>query len=134
MIRKTLYIVIVVWIAVWVWFTARELFAKGNFKDYNALMRRSLEEKHSFITGDRLYEFLKFCEKKLPVGATYKLYGIDESSIDKVRASYYLYPHLAQAKADFVLVYDVPGSDMYDGKIYMKLDDTRYMVKKRQTK
>ena len=102
---KILKIVFAAWAVTWLFLVGRELFVKNNLRDYKALIGRSLEGKHAYITGERLYDFLKFCKANLPDRATYSLTDIEEGSIEKRRAIYYLYPLLEDGDPDFILVY-----------------------------
>jgi hypothetical protein len=94
-----------VWVAAWLFLVARELFVKDNLRDYRELFGRSIDGKHAYVVGDKLYDFLALCQKTLPPGATYSLAGIEEGSLDKRRAVYMLYPALEKADADYLLVY-----------------------------
>src|SRR3989338_10061005 len=94
-----------IWLILWVSFITRELFRKGYFYDYKALIFRSLEGKRSYVTGDRFYEFLTFCNERLPPLANYGWVGVEPESVDMRRAAYYLYPHLEKKDyPDFILV------------------------------
>src|SRR3989338_2984090 len=106
--RTILTIAFGIWVSLWVLFIARELFQKGYFYDYKALLPRSLEGKRSYVTGDRFYEFLTFCKRGLPPGSSFRLVGVKEDSVDRRRAAYYLYPLVEKDEAEFLLVYDFP--------------------------
>jgi hypothetical protein len=106
-----LKIVFAVWVGLWLFFFARELFIKDNLRDYKALATRDLGGKHAYVTGERLYGFLKLCKDSLPSHATYKLTGIEDGSIEKRRAVYYLYPLVESNDPDFVLVYGKTASE-----------------------
>jgi hypothetical protein len=101
--NKILTAILIAWVVIWISFTARELFAKGGLNDYRRLLSRSLEGKRSYVTGDRFYEFLVFCNEHLPNGASYELAGIEEGSHDQRRAAYYLYPHMKKKDAEYLL-------------------------------
>ncbi len=134
--RKILIGIFAVWIILWIGFIARELFRKRYFYDYKILLSRSLEGKHSYVTGDAFYEFLTFCNDKLPKGTKYDLAGIlggkdiIDGSIDKRRAVYYLYPNMPDKKAHFILIYDKLGVRKTGYSIFAELDDKRYILKK----
>lgn len=128
---KILKLAFLVWVALWMWFIARELFIKGGIDSYRALFGRPLEEKHSYITGSRLYEFLKFCKAAMPEGSNYKIAGLDASSIEKRRAVYYLYPDIDRDEADYILVYDCPDAAYKGYDIMTRLDDSRYIMRKK---
>jgi len=123
-------LVLVVWIALWISFNIREVVAKGNLRDYKILAHRSLEGKRSYVTGDRLYEFLVFCNNKLPEGATYRWTKTDKEDHNRRRTTYYLYPHLEVEDADFIFAFNEPFSVRPGYEIFSKLDDTRYILKK----
>ena len=118
--------------ALWAFFIARELFRKGYFYDYRVLSQRSLDGKRSYVTGDRFYEFLMFCNKGLPQGAAFSFAGVEKDSIDIRRAAYYLYPHLQGLESEFVLVYDEPNVNRTGYGVYAKLDEQRYILKRRR--
>lgn len=94
------------WVILWLMFGARELFFKGQARDYAELFRRSLEGKRAHVTGERLYRFLAFAKEVVPEGASYELIGLEDGSLDKRRATYYLYPRAEKKDADFVLAYN----------------------------
>lgn len=109
--QKTLTILFAVWVALWAFLIGRELLFKKNVLEYKALSGMSLDEKHSYVTGDRLYGFIGFCKSRLPGTATYALEGVEEGSIERRRAVYYLYPLTESENADYVLVYGDANSD-----------------------
>ena len=98
--------IFIVWIAVWLAFLARELFVKGAVRGYGVLLSRPLEGKRSYAYGDRFYEFLVYCKGRIPERGAYKLTGIDEGSIEKWRAVYYLYPRAEKEDAEYIIGYD----------------------------
>jgi len=133
MIKNIFKLAFVVWIALWAFFTFREIFLKSSFRDYKVLLSRSLEGKRAYVTGDRFYEFITFCEKSLPREATYDLTVSTQGDIEiaKMRAVYYLYPRIKKESADFILVCDVANIEKDGYEIFGKLDETRYVLKKR---
>ena len=118
------------WVMIWALFLIKDIFVKGDLRDYNALLHKSLEGKRAYVTGDRLYEFLIFCNNNLPEGAEYTFVGLKKDSHDKRRVTYYLYPHLEAQDAEFILAYNeqAPAKDSYE--IVYRLDETRYIMKK----
>jgi hypothetical protein len=98
-----LKILFVVWIALWIGFFARELFVKNNIRDYRVLLSRTLEGKHAYVTGDKLYGFLAYCRNNMPEGSKYKMIGIDEGALERRRAVYYLYPDIENKNPDFII-------------------------------
>jgi len=109
---KIFKIILIAWIALWIFFTARSFVVekdKSTLKDYADLVRAGWEGKRAIVFGEDFYEFLKFCEVNLPQGAGYEIEGIAEDSIDLPRLMYYLYPSARESAADFILVYKKPG-------------------------
>jgi len=126
-----LKIALAVWIALWPFLIIREL-AKGGFSEYLKLLPiRTLDERRSFVAGGRFYEFLVFCGKNLPKDASYGLAGFDEGSLEEIRAVYYLYPHLKQGTPDFMLVYNIPVFKADGYQDFIRLDKTRYILKRK---
>ena len=123
---------IIIWIMIWISLLVREVFVKGGLRDYQVLAHRSLEGKRAYVTGDSLYEFLVFCNDKLPEGAAYRWTKTDKPDHARRRATYYLYPHLESEDADFMLVFNEPFSAGSDYGTFSKLDDTRYILKKKK--
>ena len=129
---KVFKLVFTIWVILWISFLIREVFVKGGLRDYNALLNRPLEGKRSYVTGDSLYEFLVFCNDKLPEGAAYRWVKTDKADHARRRATYYLYPHMETEKADFLLIFNEPFSVRSDYEIFSKLDETRYILKKKK--
>lgn len=134
-INKTIIVraVFAIWIILWVNFILRDLFGKGYFCDYMALIKRDTEGKTSYVYGDYLYPLLKFSKQKLPVGSTYKFIDDEEYSINYRRAVYYLYPLLQSDKPNYILVYNTS----YRKKgytIFAELDSNRYILKRTKNK
>jgi hypothetical protein len=132
--KKYLILFLILWAGLWIFLIARNLFIKGIPRSYKMLLSRSFEGKRSYVAGDSLYEFLNFCNDNMPEGAGYKLLGVDDESIERRRAVYYLYPHLEGKDLDFILVYNKPKADTAELKgyyLYRSLDEDRYMMKKK---
>lgn len=127
--NKIFKLVFTAWVMIWIFLLIRETFVKGSMREYDALLHRSLEEKRAYVAGDRLYEFLTFCNANLPEGAKYMFLGLEKDSHDKRRVSYYLYPHLEAEEAEFLLVFNEPILSRDGYEIISKLDDTRYILK-----
>lgn len=129
---KLLKIVFLVWTVLWVWFVLRELFVKDNINSYRLLFTRSLEGKHSYVMGDRLYEFLTFSAGKLPAGASYGFAGLEPGSIEIIRAVYYLYPLVEKKDPEYILVYSQPGFEREGYVLSSKMDESRYILKRKE--
>jgi hypothetical protein len=132
MFTRALKAAFIVWVLLWAWFTFRELFVKGKFECYRTLLSRSYEGKHSYVAGDRLYEFVMFCDQRLPKDASYDIKGLvrDKGLLDMNRAVYYLYPRIRRPDSAYILVYDedMPAPDGY--KLFDGLDSKRYILRR----
>ena len=128
--KKLTLIAIIAWIAIWVNFIARDLFVKGYFKEYATLALQKSQGKASFTYGKRLFDFLNFCKESLPQSADYDFVGIKEPSIAGRRAIYYLYPHVKKRNARFLLVFEKPGFTKKGFKLFKKLDNSRFILKR----
>ena len=100
---KILKALFILWIVLWIGFLARELFVKNNIRDYKNLLTRTLEGKHSYVTGDRLYDFLTYCKTMMPENSAYNIVGMDEGALESRKAVYYLYPNVKTADPDFII-------------------------------
>lgn len=127
---RLLKIAFAVWVGIWLFFVARELCKKSVIRDYASLWSGSLEGKRAYVTGQRLYDFLLFCKANLPQKATYALEGIEDGSIEKRRAAYYLYPLIEAGSPDFVLVFGKAGFSRDGYGNFAAMDGSRYILKK----
>lgn len=128
--KKILILLLIAWTILWIFFEGRELVYKKNINDYMALAGMTPEEARSYVTGRELYEFIAFCRKSLPRSASYRFTGIEEGSLDHRRAVYYMYPCIEKDPAEYVLVFGTPYSARADEKMFARLDDKRYIIKK----
>lgn len=131
-IKNMLFMILfAAWVALWAFFMARGVFLKGGLDDYRCLLRQSVEGKRSYTAGARLYEFLVFCNGRLPAGASYELAGIEDQSHDQRRASYYLYPHVEKKGSDYKLVYGLADAAQDGCEVFARLDADRYILKRK---
>ena len=128
--KRLTLIAIIAWIAIWVNFIARDLFVKGYFNGYKTLALQNSRGKASFTYGKRLFDFLNFCKENLPQLAEYDFIGIKETTLAGRRAIYYLYPHVKNRDARFLLVFEKPGFDKEGFKLFKKLDNSRFILKR----
>ena len=97
--------VFLAWIVLWVIFDIRPLVKNSYFRQYCALIGKSQEDRRALVYGKDLLVFLNYAKGVLPQGATYKLLGVDEGSVDRVRAYYHLYPNSKSDRPQFILAY-----------------------------
>jgi hypothetical protein len=126
-----LKIIFLAWVIVWAFFVARELLVKDNLRDYIALAGRSLEGKRAYVTGEDLYGFLNFCRANVPSGAKVSIAGLEDGSLERRRAVYYLYPLTESPEPEYILAYGkaAAGREGYPesaagehGRIYKKIE------------
>ncbi len=133
-VNKIFKIIVAAWVAIAIFFTARGLIKqkdKSTFRDYVALARADWEGKKSFVLGKDLYEFLRFCELKLPEGAGYEIVGIPKDSIDRPRLVYYLYPYIEIDDPDFILIYKKPDFFKKGMHLYASLNRESFILRRK---
>lgn len=130
--RRLMLLFLIVWVILWASFNIRELFMKGNIHDYKVLLSKNIDDKRSYVTGDRFYEFLKFCNTVLPDSAEYRWVKTCKDELDRRRSTYYLYPHLESEDARFVLVYDDAYMPDQAYEVFAVLDNARYILKMKE--
>jgi hypothetical protein len=128
--KRIFTLIFIIWVVMWAAFTVRELVAKKQLKEYKTLFCLSLQGKYAHITGKELYELVALANTVFPEGAGYKLIGLEEGSIEKRRAAYYLYPAVEKEDPDYLVVYNMPGFRAEGYFELKKLDDVRVILKK----
>lgn len=121
----------VLWVVLWANFIARDLFKKGDLKDYKILARSGEEKKRSYVYGRYFYELLSLAKNRMPPEAFYDFAGIDDLSLESRRGIYYLYPCLKSENPVYMLVYEKPNFKKDGYYLYDGLDDKRFMLKRR---
>jgi hypothetical protein len=127
--KSFIVFLLAVWAVLWAVLGMREMFMKHNLEDYKILLQRPLDGKRAYTTGDRFYEFIKFCNSNLPQDASYAWAGGDKESLSRRRATYYLYPHKEDERAQFLLVCDDAGAPKAGYDMFAELDKDRYILK-----
>ncbi|OGC04051.1 hypothetical protein A2276_05480 [candidate division WOR-1 bacterium RIFOXYA12_FULL_43_27] len=90
------------------------------------LWGKTLDEKRAEVTGADFYNFLKFCDQKLPPGS--KIQFETSAGYFHSKATYYLYPHrMVTKEADYCLVYREPAKAK--GTIFAKYKEGEYILK-----
>lgn len=113
----------------------RPLIRKKRFSLYKKLFHATREEKKAILLGQELYDFVQFCNQNLPPESTYSLVGLDLTSIEYQRASYYLFPHLTllpekNGKIDFILVFqkEIYAQEGYE--LYKRMDKKHFILRR----
>ena len=75
-------------------------------------------------------DLLKFAKNNIPENASYKFSGVNELSIQGRRGVYYKYPALKKENPEYIIVYDKPGFKKDGFRIFQKLDNGRFLLKK----
>lgn len=121
--------ILVFWAAIWIFVLLKNLFLKGYYREYAELLKRpTLEEKHSYVTGEGLYEMVSFARRELPPDATFGYCGIRDNWLDDRRIRYYLYPRLKSDDPNFLIVFRAPQPQGGEWKPFRRLDDDRYIL------
>ena len=129
-IARPIPILFCVWGVLWINFIARDLYKKKHIYEYKRLVTANAEQKHSLTYGEHFYEFLMFSKKQIPENSYYELIGIKELSLAWRRGVYFLYPKLMKPGAEYILVYDEPTYRKDGYRVFAKLDEKRYILKK----
>lgn len=120
-----------VWAAVWVFFLLWPFLKNpSGLRVALEFLRSDAEGRRALVYGEEFYEFLRFCQQKLPAGSTFHLVGIDYAAVEKVRAFYVLYPCLVSENPDYLLVYKKPGYEHEGTHLFAALDSARFILKK----
>ena len=123
-------VLIVIWIAVWALFLVRPYFKKGLWKEYSALVGLSIEGKRAFVTGNELYDFIRFCNDSIKPHSSYRIIGLEEDPLSYRRAVYYLYPNIDKEGPEFLLVYRRAGVSCEGYRLFKKLTEDGYILRK----
>ena len=127
--KTLIYLILSVWIILSVNFILRDLYKKGDLRDYEELIFASAEEKHAITYGRNFFEFLEFAKKNIPEDACYNFSGVKEFSLDQRRGAYYMYPAVSADYPDYILVYG-NAADTNGFSLFKSLDKTRFILKK----
>ncbi len=119
-----------IWVVVWVLFLIRPFFKKDLMRGYSTLLSLSTEGKRAYVTGARLYEFIKISNQFMPKPSSYGIIGIENNSLEHRRARYYLYPNVEKEDPEFLLVYGTKNFKREGYKIFKILDLDRYILRR----
>ena len=121
---------ILVWILSWTFLFCRQFLFSPSFLNRSYHLALADGEGRQAITyGLEFYRFLAFCKKSLPAHSRFQLIGPPDSSLDRVRAHYYLYPHRLSNNPDFILVYKTPSFQSNKALPYAALDLESFILK-----
>ena len=123
-------IILAAWVIIWAVFLIRPLFKKDLIRDYSNLARLSTEGKRAYVTGLRLYEFIRVCNQTMPKPSSYEVIGIEKNSLEHRRVRYYLYPNIEKEVPEFLLVYGTKNYKRKGYKIFKILDLNRYILRR----
>ena len=124
-------IAVLAWFVLWVNFLARDLFKKGELKEYARLFKASRYGKYELVYGKRFFEFLTFVNESIPSGSDYNFAGPEPLSLEWRRGVYYLYPSMIADDPEFLLVFEKPGYSAKGYKLFRRLDNARFILKRR---
>lgn len=123
-------IILALWIIIWAIFLIRPFFKKNLIRDYSNLSKLSAEGKRAYVTGPKLYEFIRVCNQYIPKSSSYEIIGITKDSLEHRRARYYLYPNIEKEEPEFLLVYGTKNYEREGYKVFKILDLDRYILRK----
>ena len=130
-VKNLLKLAFFVWLALWAVFFIREN-KKGEYEQFFDLAKKDLEGKRAYLMGDELFEFAEFCQDNVPAGSKYKLTGLEDLSVEKVRLVYYLYPmRPSDEDYDYVLVYGRPEYEEEGFEKLSELNKSAFILKKK---
>ena len=125
--------ILALWIPVWFFFLVWPLRKDpSKLVDAFILIGADTEARRAYAYGEEFHAFIRFCRDRLPAGSTYRLVGIDDASIDRARAFYFLYPSLVTERAQFILVYKTPGYRENDTHRYASLNSGTVILRSAQ--
>ena len=128
--RIVIRIALTAWVILWAIFLIRPFFKKDMGIDYSNLSKLSTEGKRAYVTGPRLYEFIRVCNQFMPKPSSYEVIGIEKDSLEHRRVRYYLYPNVEKKEPEFLLVYGTKNYEREGYKIFKVLDLTRYVLRR----
>ena len=130
MARFVVRIILVIWVIIWAIFLIRPLIKKDLIRDYSNLSKLSTEGKRAYVTGLRLYEFIRVCNQTMPKPSSYEVIGIEKDSLEHRRVRYYLYPNIEKKEPEFLLIYGTKDYKREGYKIFKILDLDRYILRR----
>lgn len=97
--------------------------------NYRQVKSLSLEQKHAYIIGKELYDFLLFCETKLPPRQKVSLIA-NFKGYSYYKFRYYLYPHRISADADYIIVYNNKSFYKEGYSTFAQFDETSRILRR----
>lgn len=128
--KNLLRIILAVWVSIWALFIIRPYLKKDLLTTYREMMPLSLADKHAYVMGRDLYDFLKACEASVPSGSTYIIAGLDKDPIYAERAAYLLYPNTVSNHPEFIFVYNIADYARPGYRAFKRLGADKYLLKK----
>jgi hypothetical protein len=118
------------WLVVWVFFLVRPFsLNKSSLVEYLELAKGDFETRRRIAYGTDFYQFLNFCKDRIPEDSRFQLVGLESESVERVRASYYLYPRLSSEKPDYILVYKAPWFRQKNAIPFASLDQESFILR-----
>jgi len=129
--RKITALVLAAWIVLWANFIARDFYRGKRFGIYKKLAAADGRDKRAYTYGKNFFELLEFARARIPNGSFYDFAGVEKFSIEWRRGIYYLYPLLRKKPREYLLVYGLPAYSVAGYGAYAKLDEARYILRRR---
>ncbi|MBD3379639.1 MAG: hypothetical protein GF408_04160 [Candidatus Omnitrophica bacterium] len=129
--KRVFHMVLGIWTLLWLFFLVRP-DKDGQYGELAYFYSHGYESRVESLLGSGLYEYLRFCRQNLPAGSTYRLEGLGELSVRRVRARYYLWPlRMVGDDPDFIMVYGDTGRKFPGYRFYL-LDEGRGSVYRKE--
>ena len=128
--QAILWGIIFLWIILWAVFHV-ESFVEEDLTDYSVVKGFTLDQKHAYIIGKDLHDFLLFCKEKLPPYQTFD-FKADLEGYRSSRFVYYMYPRRLRVGADYILVYNDSLFSKRAYTTFAKFDKSSRILKRRK--
>ncbi len=127
---RPLRIILSLWIPVWAFYWIWPVVKRPDRLTRNlALISTDSDGRRAIAFGENFHRFLRFCDEKLPPQSSFRLVGVDKSSIDRARALYFLYPRLASTEPEYILVYGDSGYLQPNSELFATLSSSQFILK-----
>lgn len=125
-------IISIIWVFIWLLFFIRG-FLLVDYKIFKNSLVKDIEGKRRYLMKEGLYDFIVFCQKRIPEKDDYT-FVYNPKALDPVersRAAYYLYPRKMREGAPYIMVFGVSGYGKRGFEFLDKFNETSFILHKR---
>jgi len=124
--KKTLIVVFALWLIL----DLRIVFdhLRNGYLDWMQFAGKDLDGKRAAATLGDYYEFLEFCNEKLPPRSKIEFSSHSPYLFEK--GQYYLYSHLRSDDPDYLLVYAEAVKESASWEVFARFDESSYILKR----